>query len=142
MAKITTNTNKARWDKFCLEYVKDFNPSRAYKAAGYKSKNPRQHAYRIMVTNGYVQEKIKKLLKGQAERAEKTSDDIIKELEKIGFKRTKLPQSGRLSDRIKSLELLGKRFGIFPNKTDIGGKDGKPIPVSIVDFGKINDDSE
>ena len=81
----------------------------------------------------YVIEKVKTLLKAQEKRANKSADEIIEKLEKIAFKKGKLPNKGRLSDQIKSLELLGKRFGIFPNKTEISGVDGEPLaPITVV----------
>lgn len=105
---------KDRWNKFCIEYVKDFDRVRAYKAAGFKVKSDnvaRANVNRLMLSNVIVQDKIKDLLEKQKERAEKTADNIIEELEKIGFgKKTKDV------NKIKALELLGRRFGLFPNK--------------------------
>ena len=60
--------NNDRWDRFCLEYVKDFDRVRAIKKAGYKCKtnaSRRRLALCLLSTNPYVQEKVKILLKGQ-----------------------------------------------------------------------------
>ncbi len=44
----------------------------------------------------------------------------------------------RLWDKPESLQLLGKRHGLFPNKQEVTGKDGGPIEhsVSVVHFSK------
>lgn len=135
-------SKKDRWDKFSQEYVIDFDRARAYKAAGYKVKSDqaaRNNATRLMRTNEYVFEKIAALAKGQEKRAEKSADDITKELEGMGF--AKLTKSGliKASDKIKALELLGKRFGLYPNNVELSGKGGKPIPVQIIDYKDVDD---
>lgn len=105
---------KNKWNRFCLEYVKDFNRTRAYNAAGYKAKDPRVKAHKLLATNSYVQDRIHKLLKGQEKRSVKNADDTVTELGVIAFDRGKdLQQKGRLGDRIKALDLLGRHFGIF-----------------------------
>lgn len=40
-------------------------------------------------------------------------------------------------DRLKASELLGKSECDFPNKHEVTGPKGKPIPVTIVDFKSI-----
>ena len=124
------SSNKARWDKFCQGYVIHFDTVKAYKEAGFKVKSDqvaRNNASRLMRTNAYVLEKIAGLLKTQEKRAEKTADDIIRELEKIGFNSAK-----KVSDRLRALELLGKRFGLFTNKQEISSKDDGPLPPITV----------
>ena len=74
--------------RFCQLWVEKQNLADAWLAAGYKSKNrdnAKRAASRLMSTNVYVQEYISDLLKEQEQRAEKTTDDVIKELIKIGF---------------------------------------------------------
>jgi len=82
------SSNKDRWDKFCFEYVKDFDRTGAVEKAGFKCKthNSRKRvALRLLSTNVYCQEKIYNLLKAQEKRAEKTADQIIREMEKLAF---------------------------------------------------------
>ena len=77
-----------RWDKFVQEYVIDFDRSRAYKAAGFKPKTFRQaqqNATRLLTTNEYIINKVSEELKKQEKKAEKKADDVIRELEKVGF---------------------------------------------------------
>ena len=148
MAKKTNNINKARWDTFCLEYVKDFNRTRAYKAAGYKPKSDqvaRNAAHRLMCTNVYVIEKIQKLLEGQERRAEKTADDIIKELEKLAFSNiTDVLQikGGRL--KVKDTEdLTSAQRAAISEISQTDTKEGGSLKVkmhekraALVDLGK------
>lgn len=42
-----------------------------------------------------------------------------------------------IKDRLKASELLGKSECDFPNKHEVTVPKGKPIPVTIVDFGKV-----
>ena len=44
-----------------------------------------------------------------------------------------------MRDRLRASELLGKSEMDFPNKTEISGVGGKPIPLTIVDFKNIDD---
>jgi len=43
-----------------------------------------------------------------------------------------------MRDRLRASELLGKSEMDFPNKTEISGLGGEPIPVSIIDYSKVN----
>jgi len=47
-----------------------------------------------------------------------------------------------MRDRLRASELLGKSEMDFPNKTEISGIDGGPIPMTIVDFKNITDDTK
>jgi len=44
-----------------------------------------------------------------------------------------------MKDRLKASELMGKSEMDFPNKTELSGPGGEPIPITIVDFKNIND---
>jgi len=46
-----------------------------------------------------------------------------------------------MRDRLRASELLGKSEMDFPNRTELTGVNGEPIPVSIVDFKNIDDDT-
>ncbi len=120
--------NKDRWDKYCIEYVKDFNRARAYKAAKYQTssdESARNAATRLMCKNVYVQDKIKDLLAKQEKTAVKTAAEIIEELENIGF------EGKKDSDKIRALELLGKRYKLFP--TNISGD----LDVTVTNLADI-----
>lgn len=87
-----TKTLKDQQKKFCQLWVIDFNLANAWIGAGYKPKTRRAaeaSASRFMLSNVIAQKYITKLLKGQEQRAEKSADDIIRELEKVGFSNIK-----------------------------------------------------
>lgn len=65
------------------------------------------------------------LRKRATERAKRTADEIIAELEKVGFQRTKN------RNKVRALEVLAKRFNLFPNRHELTGKDGGPIQYNL-----------
>lgn len=74
--------------KFCRLWVEKQNLADAWIGAGYKCKNrgiARTDACEFLRINPYAQAYIIELTKKQEERLEKNSDDVIKELIKIGF---------------------------------------------------------
>lgn len=69
---------------FAAEYILDFNPTRAYKAAGFKGKNVASKAY-LILNMPQVQAEIRLLLKRRQEERKLTSDKIIEELSKVAL---------------------------------------------------------
>ena len=155
--------NKAKWDRFAEEYIKDLNPGAAYLRAGYRTsrETARKSAHRLMTTNEYVQKKIAKLLAGVRKRAEFDADEIVHRLEAIagtpitkfidinpgGIRLKNVSQldaeelsalsavrmtsgkdsvsvSVRLADKVKALQMLGQRFGLWD-------KDDAPQVVNV-----------
>ena len=137
-----------RWDEFARCYAVHFNATKAAEEAGYSKKTARQQGAHLL-SKVYIQEKVKKLLEANEERSEKSSDEIIQELEKVAFSnildvidikdgkvslKKDIPKDalngvaslrqgktsrGRsfhisMKDKIRALELLGRRFGLFP----------------------------
>jgi len=74
--------------RYCQEYVIDFDRVRAYMESHPKCKSKasaRANATRLMLTNANISPYIHKLLEKQAGRAERSADDIVREMERIGF---------------------------------------------------------
>lgn len=69
---------------FCAEYILDFNPTRAYLAAGFTGANPASKAYRIL-EKPQVQKEIKLQLKRRQEERKMTADRVIEELSKVAL---------------------------------------------------------
>lgn len=106
---------------------------KAFSLAGYKSTGKIGNVEAQRTLNlPHVKAYYDSLRQRATEKAQRTSDEIIAELEKIAF------SSMRDKLKVRCLELLGRRFGLFPNKTELSGISGKPIPVSIVDYRKID----
>lgn len=110
---------------FCIEYVKDGNATRAYKAS-YNTDNMKEatasnSAYKLL-QKGEIRAKIDSLTK------ELEDDGImsIKELQKFWsdvIKEKTPDEKIRLNDKLKASELLGKSKAAFTenNKTELTG---------------------
>jgi len=150
--------------RYCdiLFSMKKPNQAAAYKKAGFKCKGKSCEvmAHRLL-KKGIVAKYYKGLQEKASERAEKSADEIIAELEKVGFvdinnlfddtgalkdikdipedtrraiagidiveefegkgkgkKKIGYAKKIKIYDKVKALENLGKRFGIFPNKIE------------------------
>jgi phage terminase small subunit len=71
-------------EKFCREYVKDFNGAQAAIRSGYSKKTAKESAAQVL-TNINVTERINELTKKQSEKSEVTAQMIIDEFKKIAF---------------------------------------------------------
>lgn len=170
--------------RFCqiLHSMKTPNQTEAYCLAGYKSvgRAAESNASKVLSLHK-VAAYLESLGKRAEARAEKKADEIIAELEKIGFSNiqdfigdsneiqdiSKISRdkaaavesiqsdirhdSGdskgytekvkiKLHDKKSALVDLGKRYGLFPNKSEheLSGKEGKPFTVNIIDFKDID----
>ncbi len=72
--------------QFCLEYIVDFNGRQAAIRAGYSKKGAAQTAFRLL-TYVHIQARISELTYERQQRARKNGDDVLRELEHIGFSR-------------------------------------------------------
>lgn len=70
--------------RFCDEYLKDFNASRAAEQAGYKKRSAAQQAAR-MLRKDNIQEYIQARIDERTKRTEVTQDMVVNELKKIAF---------------------------------------------------------
>lgn len=70
--------------KFCDEYAKDYNATRAAKDAGYSERTASQQACNLL-KDERVQERLAVILAEQRERTQTDADKIVEEYAKIGF---------------------------------------------------------
>ena len=112
-------------DKFCLEYLKDGNATRAYKTA-YDASNMKEHTINtkasLLLKKGEVGARLDELKKLALE----PEIDDIKELKKFWrsiLNNTLIDDEPKLNDRLKASELLGKATGVFSEtrKTELSG---------------------
>ena len=82
----TTPLDNDRHELFCHEYLIDFNGQRAGIAAGFSPKTAKNQASRLLTTVN-VSARLAYLKDQRAKRAQKTGDDVLKELECIAFSR-------------------------------------------------------
>ncbi len=112
---------------FCLEYLKDFNGTRAYRAVyqtGAPLKNPRASAYKLLAKD-----------EAQAFLAEKIADareEKVAEAQEVlayftSVMRGEIEMSDR--ERNKAAEILAKRFGLLEERRHFDSEGG----VTIID---------
>ena len=120
-------------ERFCKEYVIDFNASRAAEAAGYSKNTVGETGYENL-RKPQIQEEIKRLQQKTNNKLEVSAERVVAELAKIGFIEKEDGVEGYTmefdsKDKIKALEMLARHTGTFNN--DDSGK--ATINVS---FGK------
>ncbi len=111
-------------EKFCIEFVRCGNATEAYKRAGYKARSDKvagTAAARLLGNVG-IQQRIVEL------QSEMDSHKIMDAAER----RELLTQFARdeetaKPDRLKAMDLLNKMDGVYINKTQVSGADGKPL---------------
>lgn len=82
MSKNCKDKLTPKQERFCKEYIIDFNGSRSAIAAEYNKKGARAMAS-YLLTKHNVQEEIQKLIKARGERVEKSADDVVRLLWKM-----------------------------------------------------------
>ena len=122
--------------KFCDEYLKDCNGSRAYKAAYPNVKSDeaaRVNASKLLTKaniKGYIDEQLEKISSKKIAdatevieyltsvlRGESSSEIIVVEGCGDGYSEARaIDKSPDEKERLKAAELLGKRYGIFTDK--------------------------
>lgn len=138
--------------QFCLEYLKDCNGTQAAIRCGYSPRSARQQADRLMSKDdirAYIDEQLQKMQKktiASAEevleyltkvvRGESLSTEIVVEGCGDGISEAKtITKEPSEKDRLKAAELLGKRYGLYTDKTQIEGV----IPVVISGGDELDD---
>jgi phage terminase small subunit len=112
-------------EAFVREYLIDLNATQAYIRAGYKVSEEvaRRNGHRLL-TNADVASAIEE---AQAKRAEESSISAKYVLDSIQRVAETAERENKFSDAIRGFELLGKHLGIFVEKREITGKDGKDL---------------
>jgi phage terminase small subunit len=148
MAKLT-----AKQQRFVDEYLNDLNATQAAIRAGYSEKTAQEQSSRLL-SNVMVQAAIQEAQNKRSERTEVTQDFVINTIvETINRCRQAEPvmvkgeqvvevdvETGELrpvwkfdaTNVLKGAELLGKHLGMFKDKVELSGPDGKPIQQEIM----------
>lgn len=132
--------------RFCEEYLIDCNATQAAIRAGYSTKT----AYSIGIENlkkpeikNYIDEKMKELSSKRIAdatevmeyltsvlRGESQSEVVVVEGQGDGYSEARtMDKAPDEKERLKAAELLGKRYALFTDKTDITGA----VPVVLKD---------
>lgn len=115
----------ARQTRFVQEYLIDLNATQAAIRAGYSEKAARAIGSENL-TKPDIAEAIAKAQEKAAARCEFTHDSIIKDIDEIG---KEARGEGVYASALKSRELIGKHFGMWPNKQEITGAGGGPVQI-------------
>lgn len=130
--------------KFCDEYLLDCNATQAAIRAGYAEKSAGRNADRMMKNEEiktYIDEQLKKMSSEKIAdatevmeyltsvlRGESTAEVVVVEGCGDGYSEARrMDKTPDEKERLKAAELLGKRYGIFTDKTSVSVE-----PVVIV----------
>jgi len=143
-------TNKQ--ERFCREYIIDFNGARAAVASGYSKATAKAIAHENL-TKPYIQERLAMLTVKTAKKLDISAESVLRDLNTVKDRCmqaspvTKKDSKGEIvevgqytfehSGANRSLELLGKYLGLFNDrlKIDIGDVEAKILNVfNIIKF--------
>ena len=111
-------------EKFCYEYMKNFDGTKAAIRAGYSPKGAGYIAYNTLA-KPHVRKFLDSLLNKKAEMFQTAVDKIISECKTIAFS-TVDGDIIKTADKLKALEMLGKYLGLFSEQSR------EPFPEPIV----------
>lgn len=115
---------------FVKEYLIDLNATQAAIRAGYSERTARKIGQENL-TKPDIQQAISAQQEQRAERLDVTTDQIEAELAKIAFADNpdyfSTGMTVRTTDKLKALELLGRRHGMFTDKIE------HDVPIVMTD---------
>ena len=101
-----------RIEKFCQEYVIDFQGAEAARRAGYTAKYADKQAYRLK-RRADVSARIAWLDSAKVKSRRKLDERVLEALEQLAFD----DPDTKPGDRLKALELLGKSRGMWIDRS-------------------------
>ena len=117
-----------RQKQFCRYLVNIGKPKEAAIAAGYSEKSAYNQSSRLM-RNDEVLSEISRLRSKLSEKVDVSAEKVVQKVAEIAFTTAYVKDS----DRLKALELLGKKFGLWDgshqgsNKPDFGAALGSVL---------------
>lgn len=142
--KVVNERMTDKQKRFAEEYLKDCNATQAAIRCGYSPKTAKQQGQRLLTNadlKNYIDEQLQKMQKksiASAEevleyltsvvRGESISTELVVEGIGDGCSEAKeMKKAPSEKDRLKAAELIGKRYGLFTEKTQIEGV----VPIVI-----------
>ena len=115
----------AKQQRFCEEYLKDLNASRAVLRAGYKTANANRIGHELMQKEG-----VRFALDGlMTERADKVKVDANFVIQKVLKSLERAENKENETAVLRAAELLAKHLGMFVEKTEISGPEAGAIEL-------------
>lgn len=125
-------------ERFCQEYVIDYNGKQAALRAGYQERSARQQASRLL-TNAAVLARVRELQKEQVERLAISQDYVVLQLLETYQRCLEVtpvlrfdPSTGQMEETgmyqfdskgaLRALELIGKHLGMYNDKLQVSGQ--------------------
>ena len=121
-----------RHERFCQEYIVDYNGTQAAIRVGYSAKSAKQQAARLL-TNADLLARVRELQHAQVERLSVTQDFVVAQLMSTYNRCMQatpvLDMSGNETGEyqfdskgaLRALELLGKHLGMYNDKLQLTG---------------------
>jgi len=119
---------------FCEEFLVDFNATQAVVRAGYKTQFPNRIGYQLL-QNPAIRITIDALKAQRAQHSDVTKDFVLKKIVKT---LEKAEADGNHNATLRAAELLARHLGMFVERTEISGPDGKAIEMEQ----KVKEDVE
>ncbi len=104
-------------ERFCREYVVDYNGTQAAIRSGYKESDARNRACRLL-TKADISARVRELQREMAQRLALSEDFVI--IEAMDNYRS-CKENGDAKNALKALKLIGDHLGMFDSK----GKKGE-----------------
>lgn len=125
--------------RFADLYIETGNATQSYINAGYKvtKKNVAEANARKLLGNYSVKLYIQNRMEELKKESIASQDEVLQYLTKVmrGEEKDQFGLDASLQDRTKCAELLGKRWGTFKEKVDVGGS----IPIIISGDDELED---
>ena len=110
-------------ERFVQQYLIDLNATQAAIRAGYSKKTAGSQGHDLL-KNPEIAAAIKKAQKKAISRYERTHDEVLESIYEIGQEARVAMQ---YSPALRAKELIGKHFGMWPDKREVTGPNGGPI---------------
>jgi phage terminase small subunit len=112
---------KLKEQRFVEEYLKDLNATQAYLRShpGASANTARTEGSRLLAKPD-IKKLIDEATTQRSKRINISQDEILAELWRVAFAdATYFDEWGKLADKLKALELLGRHVGIFNDKLEV-----------------------
>lgn len=109
---------------FVNAYMVHFSGPKAVLEAGYKTKNPRLIATELL-NHPHVMKEIKERMTERREKSELSAEYVIQKLIAI----CDATEEDNPQAALRALELLGKNLGLYRDRQEISGPDGRAIEM-------------